>query len=74
VNSWSLFDEVVMFFYFSFTTLSTVGFGDYHPKTSLERLIMAAIMVFGVSLFSYTLGEIVTMMEDLKKLFVVSFH
>ena len=27
--------------YFTFTTLSTVGFGDFSPKSNLERLILA---------------------------------
>jgi len=37
--------------YFSFTSLSTVGFGDYHPRSNSERLIGAAMLVFGVAIF-----------------------
>jgi hypothetical protein len=43
--------------YFAFTTLSTVGFGDYTPKNSYERLWIALILLFGVATFSYVLGE-----------------
>ena len=42
--------------YFSFTTLSTVGFGDYYPGTSGERLFMVFIMVGGIMCFSYIMG------------------
>ena len=38
--------------YFSFTSLSTVGFGDYHPTNDLERIIGAFILCFGVAIFS----------------------
>ena len=34
--------------YFAFTTLSTVGFGDYHPRNSKERILGALLMLFGV--------------------------
>ena len=33
--------------YFAFTTLSTVGLGDYHPKSNDERIMCAFIMLFG---------------------------
>lgn len=53
--------------YFAFTSLSTVGFGDYHPKNSFERLWIALILLSGVATFSYVLGEfldIVTKFSD----------
>ena len=42
--------------YYSFTSLSTVGFGDYHPRSNPERLFVAFILLFGVSIFSYCMG------------------
>jgi hypothetical protein len=42
--------------YFSFTSLSTVGFGDYHPRSDPERLLVAFILLFGVAIFSYCMG------------------
>jgi hypothetical protein len=39
--------------YFAFTSLSTVGFGDFHPISDLERLFCAFILVLGVLIFSY---------------------
>ena len=42
--------------YFSFTSLSTVGFGDYHPRGDIERVFGAFQLLFGVAIFSYILS------------------
>ena len=42
--------------YFSFTSLSTVGFGDFHPRSNAERIFCAFILLFGVAIFSYIMG------------------
>ena len=34
--------------YFMFTTLSTVGLGDYHPVSDYERVFGSLILLFGV--------------------------
>ena len=39
--------------YFAFTTLSTVGFGDYYPVSDIERFCGAFVLLFGVATFSY---------------------
>ena len=48
--------------YFAFTTLSTVGFGDYHPITNFERLLCASIMLNGVLIFSYIMNQFIVIM------------
>lgn len=45
----SLFDSL----YFSFTTQSTVGYGDITPKTILARFTTMIHMLFMVSLVSF---------------------
>ena len=42
--------------YFVFTSLSTVGFGDYYPKSDMERLGCAMILFGGVIIFSYIMN------------------
>lgn len=49
-------NKIITMAYFSFTTLSTVGFGDYYPVTSGERIFMIFIMVGGIMCFSYIMG------------------
>jgi len=39
--------------YFSFTTLTTIGLGDFHPKGDVERVLCTYYMLFGVMLFSF---------------------
>jgi hypothetical protein len=42
--------------YYSFTTMSTVGFGDFYPVSTYEQLTGAFVLLFGVSIFSYIMG------------------
>ena len=43
--------------YFAFTTLSTVGFGDYVPRSDEERIFVAILLLSGVATFSYVMGK-----------------
>lgn len=54
--------------YFSLTSLSTVGFGDYHPRANSERIFCAIILVLGVMIFSYVMGNFISMIESFKAL------
>ena len=54
--------------YFAFTSLSTVGFGDFHPKSDIERLLCAFILLFGVAIFSYIMGIFITILEEFQQL------
>lgn len=40
--------KIIILIYFSFTTLSTVGLGDFHPRSSFERLLIVPAFLFGV--------------------------
>jgi voltage-gated potassium channel len=44
--------------YYALTSLSTIGFGDYYPKTDAERLYVSFMLLFGVAIFSFIMGEI----------------
>jgi len=46
---------VISLIYWSFTTLSTVGFGDLHPKSDAERLMCAVVFVSGIGIFGSAL-------------------
>jgi hypothetical protein len=47
--------------YFAFTSLSTVGFGDYAPRGNIERFFGAFMLLFGVAIFSYIMGNFIDM-------------
>lgn len=51
--------------YFAFTTLSTIGLGDYYPVSDIERLVGSFVLLFGVALFSYMMGELLFMITQI---------
>lgn len=56
-----------MSIYFVFTSLSTVGFGDFNPKSNIERIITVVMLLFGVSIFSYIMGNFLEMIQKIKE-------
>jgi len=51
--------------YFSLTTLSTIGFGDFNPKSNVERFIIAFVLLFGVMVFSLIMGIFMEIVDRL---------
>ena len=45
-------------FYWTITTITTVGYGDIEPTTDLERIFCSFIMIIGVILFSIANGAL----------------
>ena len=50
--------------YFALTTLSTVGYGDYHPISDLEMIITSLVMLGGVAFFSYIMGNFIEIITN----------
>ena len=50
-------EKLVISCYYIFTTLATVGFGDFHPQNDTERILAMFIMIIGVTLFSYVMSN-----------------
>ena len=42
--------------YFTFITISTVGYGDYSPTTTLARIFIFFAVMGGVTFFSLLVG------------------
>ena len=53
--------------YFAFTTLSTVGFGDYYPYSEVEMLVGSFMLLFGVAIFSLFMGVFIEMIDKFKE-------
>lgn len=60
------FDAMIAVVYFAFTTLSTVGYGDLKPITNTERMIGSFILLFGVAVFSFIMGNFIEMLMEFK--------
>ena len=61
-------EVTIIMTYFAFTSLSTVGFGDYAPISNLERAIGAFMLLSGVAIFSYIMGNFIEMIDQFKRL------
>ena len=56
MNAKDLLYQVSTSLYFSLTTLSTVGYGDFYPISSIEMILGVITMLLGVFFFSYIMG------------------
>ena len=67
-SDWNL-DELnnqeflITILYFTFTSLSTVGFGDYYPISDEERIVGAFMLLFGVAIFSYFMAQLFEVLQ-----------
>ena len=62
------FEAILAASYFIFTSLATVGFGDLNPRSDFERMMTAFILMFGVAIFSYVMGNFITILNTTKSL------
>ena len=58
--------NMTIMIYYMFTTLSSVGLGDFNPKSETERLIIAFILLIGCTCFSYIMSQFIGLVVDLK--------
>jgi hypothetical protein len=59
--------KYVAAFYWSFQTLTTVGYGDIAPQTPLEQIYSMIWMFFGIGFFSFTLGNLSAIISSIDK-------
>lgn len=48
--------KVSALMYYAYTTLSTVGFGDFNPRSDHERAICIVVLLLGVAIFGIIMG------------------
>ena len=51
-------DQYITSFYFTITTITTVGYGDISAGTTSEKIICIFIMLIGVIAFSFASGSL----------------
>jgi len=61
------YEQTLALVYFSFTTLTTVGFGDYNPRSDIERIFTAMGLLFGVMIFAVIMGNYQGILDEIKK-------
>jgi hypothetical protein len=55
--------NMMLLMYFAYTTLSTVGFGDFNPRSDNERLICVLIFLVGVGIFGLIMGNFLEIID-----------
>ena len=58
-------EALIVYVYYSFTSLTTVGFGDFNPRSDFERVYIAFGLLFGVAIFSFIMGEFIGMISNI---------
>ena len=59
-------------FYFTMTTITTVGYGDMSASTFAEQIICCIMMFSGVIAFSFASGALTNFIQQQEELNVVS--
>ena len=59
------FDLYVASFYFTVTTITTVGYGDIHAYSSVEFIVGSIFKIFGVIGFSFASGALSSIIQHL---------
>lgn len=57
-------DRIIITCYFTLTTLSTVGYGDFYPVSIGEKIVGSIIQIIGVTFFSLLMGNFVKVIQD----------
>lgn len=50
--------------WWAFVTVSTVGYGDHYPVTTMGKVLAGAIIICGVGLFGMTSGLITSLLSS----------
>lgn len=64
LNELSDNENLIRVIYFAITTLTTIGFGDFNPKSEIERIATTLILLAGVCCFSYIMGQFLEIVVD----------
>jgi hypothetical protein len=59
--------KVIVSWYYSMTTLTTVGYGDYYPISNTEIFMAVVYMLCGVVFFSYIMSSVIEIINNQQK-------
>jgi hypothetical protein len=65
MNDYSDMALYISSYYFTVTTITTVGYGDITPTQSQERVYAILIMIFGVVAFSFATGTLSSILASM---------
>ena len=60
-----VWESYVTSWYWSFQTLTTVGYGEIPAVTNAEKIVAIFWMVFGVGFYSFTIGNVQSIINEI---------
>lgn len=57
-------EKYITSLYWSFTTMTTTGYGDIYPVTNMEKLFVIVCMLVSCGVFAYVVGSIETIVRS----------
>ena len=67
-TNWGNIDSTI---FFSFTLVTTIGFGSFTPSTSMGKLFAVVYSFFGIILTAYTINQILVMPRMLRTILCI---
>jgi hypothetical protein len=67
-NTHSPTEAAIKVTYFAITSLATVGFGDLNPRNDYERIMVSIMLLTGVALFSFIMGNFIAILNSFKSI------
>ena len=61
-------EMLIIVTYYAFTSISTVGFGDFTPRSNAERIFISIALFIGVINFSYIMTNLGEMIDQMRVL------
>ena len=61
------FTHYLISYSWALQTIATVGFGDIEPGTPIERVIAILWMIMGVGVYSFTIGNLSSIIENMDR-------
>jgi len=59
-------ESLVACMYFALTTLATVGYGDFFPKSMAEKIVGSIIQILGVTFFSILMNNFIDVVQSMR--------
>lgn len=67
MDEMSITRKVIVSWYYSMTTLTTVGYGDFYPISNTEIFMAVCYMLCGVVFFSYIMSSVIEIINNQQK-------
>jgi len=58
------YEKYILSIYFTITTMTTVGYGDMSPGTTVEMVYGIFIMILGVVVFNFISGALASIISE----------